>query len=90
MNNKTQLVILFTLLTVVSISALTYFSNSDGEVVIEAEEVPAVTIKSTESTSTTQLVENFPFPDESLQDFIVNIYTSNITNCKTKIELAYS
>jgi len=89
-NNKTQLVILFTLLTVVSISALTYFSNSDGEVVIAAEEVPTVTIESTESTSTTQLVENFPFPDESLQDFIVNIYTSNITNCKTKIELAYS
>ena len=90
MNNKTQLVILFTLLTAVAISALSYFSNSENEVGVSVEEVPTETVKPLESTSTTQLIEKFPFPDESLQDFINQIYTKNITNCKTKIEFTYS
>ena len=90
MNNKTQLVILFTLLTAVAISALSYFSNSENEVDVSAEVVPTETVKSLESTSTTQLIEKFPFPDESLQDFINQIYTKNITSCKTKIEFTYS
>ena len=90
MNNKTQLVILFTLLTAVAISALSYFSNSENEVDVSVEEVQTETVKPLESTSTTQLIEKFPFPDESLQDFINQIYTKNITNCKTKIEFTYS
>ncbi len=90
MNNKTQLVILFTLLTVVAISAFSYFSNSENEVVVSVEEIPTETVKPLENTSTTQLIEKFPFPDESLQDFINQIYTKNITNCKTKIEFTYS
>ena len=90
MNNKTQLVILFTLLTAVAISALSYFSNSENEVDVSVEEVQTETVKPFESTSTTQLIEKFPFPDESLQDFINQIYTKNITNCKTKIEFTYS
>ena len=90
MNNKTQLVILFALLTAVAISALSYFSNSENEVDVSVEEVQTETVKPLESTSTTQLIEKFPFPDESLQDFINQIYTKNITNCKTKIEFTYS
>ncbi|MDG1740697.1 MAG: DUF3152 domain-containing protein [Candidatus Actinomarina sp.] len=90
MNNKTQLVILFTLLTAVAISALSYFSNSENEVDVSVEEVQTETVKPFESTSTTQLIEKFPFPDESLQDFINQIYTKNITSCKTKIEFTYS
>ena len=90
MNNKKQLVILFTVLTVVAISALSYFSNSENEVDVSVEEVQTETVKPLESTSTTQLIEKFPFPDESLQDFINQIYTKNITNCKTKIEFTYS
>ena len=90
MNNKTQLVILFTLLTAVAISAFSYFSNSENEVVVLVEEIPTETVKPLENTSTTQLIEKFPFPDESLQDFINQIYTKNITNCKTKIEFTYS
>jgi len=90
MNNKKQLVILFTLLTAVAISAFSYFSNSENEVVVSVEEIPTETVKPLESTSTTQLIEKFPFPDESLQDFINQIYTKNITNCKTKIEFTYS
>jgi len=90
MNNKTQLLILFTLLTAVAISALSYFSNSEKEVDVSVEEVQTETVKPLESTSTTQLIEKFPFPDESLQDFINQIYTKNITNCKTKIEFIYS
>ena len=90
MNNKTQLVILFTLLTAVAISALSYFSNSENEVDVSVEEVQTETVKPLESTSTTQLIEKFPFPDESLQDFINQIYTKNITSCKTKIEFTYS
>ena len=90
MNNKTQLVILFTLLTAVAISALSYFSNSENEVVVSVEEIPTEPVKPLENTSTTQLIEKFPFPDESLQDFINQIYTKNITNCKTKIEFTYS
>ena len=90
MNNKTQLVILFTLLTAVAISAFSYFSNSENEVVVSVEEIPTEPVKPLENTSTTQLIEKFPFPDESLQDFINQIYTKNITNCKTKIEFTYS
>ena len=90
MNNKTQLVILFTLLTAVAISAFSYFSNSENEVVVSVEEIPTETVKPLENTSTTQLIEKFPFPDESLQDFINQIYTKNITNCKTKFEFTYS
>ena len=90
MNNKTQLLILFTLLTAVAISAFSYFSNSENEVVVSVEEIPTETVKPLENTSTTQLIEKFPFPDESLQDFINQIYTKNITNCKTKIEFTYS
>ena len=90
MNNKTQLVLLFTLLTAVAISALSYFSNSENEVDVSVEEVQTETVKPFESTSTTQLIEKFPFPDESLQDFINQIYTKNITSCKTKIEFTYS
>ena len=90
MNNKTQLVILFTLLTAVAISAFSYFSNSENEVVVSVEEIATETLKPLENTSTTQLIEKFPFPDESLQDFINQIYTKNITNCKTKIEFTYS
>ena len=90
MNNKTQLVILFTLLTAVAISAFSYFSNSENEVVVSVEEILTETVKPLENTSTTQLIEKFPFPDESLQDFINQIYTKNITNCKTKIEFTYS
>jgi len=90
MNNKKQLVILFTLLTAVAISAFSYFSNSENEVVVSVEELPTETVKPLENTSTTQLIEKFPFPDESLQDFINQIYTKNITNCKTKIEFTYS
>mgnify|MGYP001484917862 FL=1 len=90
MNNKTQLVILFTLLTAVAISAFSYFSDSENEVVVSVEEIPTETVKPLENTSTTQLIEKFPFPDESLQDFINQIYTKNITNCKTKIEFTYS
>jgi len=90
MNNKKQLVILFTLLTAVAISAFSYFSNSENEVVVSVEEIPTETFKPLENTSTTQLIEKFPFPDESLQDFINQIYTKNITNCKTKIEFTYS
>ena len=90
MNNKKQLVILFTLLTAVAISAFSYFSNSENEVVVSVEEIPTETLKPLENTSTTQLIEKFPFPDESLQDFINQIYTKNITNCKTKIEFTYS
>ena len=90
MNNKTQLVILFTLLTAVAISAFSYFSNSENEVVVSVEEIPTETVKPLENTSTTQIIEKFPFPDESLQDFINQIYTKNITNCKTKIEFTYS
>ena len=90
MNNKTQLIILFTVLTAVAISALSYFSNSENEVDVSVEEVQTETVKPFESTSTTQLIEKFPFPDESLQDFINQIYTKNITNCKTKIEFTYS
>ena len=90
MNNKKQLVILFTLLTAVAISAFSYFSNSENEVVVLVEEIPTETVKPLENTSTTQLIEKFPFPDESLQDFINQIYTKNITNCKTKIEFTYS
>ena len=90
MNYKTQLLILFTLLTAVAISALSYFSNSEKEVDVLVEEVQTETVKPLESTSTTQLIEKFPFPDESLQDFINQIYTKNITNCKTKIEFTYS
>jgi hypothetical protein len=90
MNNKTQLVILFTLLTAVAISAFSYFSNSENEVVVSVEEIPTETVKPLENTSTTQLIEKFPFPDESLQDFINQIYAKNITNCKTKIEFTYS
>ena len=90
MNNKTQLVILFTLLTAVAISALSYFSNSENEVDVSVEKVQTETVKPFESTSTTQLIEKFPFPDESLQDFINQIYTKNITSCKTKIEFTYS
>ena len=90
MNNKTQLVMLFTLLTVVAISAFSYFSNSENEVVVSVEEIPTETVKPLENTSTTQIIEKFPFPDESLQDFINQIYTKNITNCKTKIEFTYS
>ncbi len=90
MNNKTQLVILFTVLTAVAISAFSYFSNSENEVVVSVEEIPTETVKPLENTSTTQLIEKFPFPDESLQDFINQIYTKNITNCKTKIEFTYS
>jgi hypothetical protein len=81
---------LFTLLTAVAISALSYFSNSENEVDVSVEEVQTETVKPLESTSTTQLIEKFPFPDESLQDFINQIYTKNITNCKTKIEFIYS
>ena len=81
---------LFTLLTAVAISALSYFSNSENEVDVSVEEVQTETVKPLESTSTTQLIEKFPFPDESLQDFINQIYTKNITNCKTKIEFTYS
>ena len=81
---------LFTLLTVVAISAFSYFSNSENEVVVSVEEIPTETVKPLENTSTTQLIEKFPFPDESLQDFINQIYTKNITNCKTKIEFTYS
>ncbi|MDA9607788.1 DUF3152 domain-containing protein [Candidatus Actinomarina] len=90
MNNKKQLVILFTLLTAVAISALSYFSNSENEVDVSVEEVQTETVKPLENTSTTQLIEKFPFPDESLQDFINQIYTKNITSCKTKIEFTYS
>ena len=90
MNNKKQLVILFTLLTAVAISAFSYFSNSENEVVVSVEEIPTETVKPLDNTSTTQLIEKFPFPDESLQDFINQIYTKNITNCKTKIEFTYS
>jgi hypothetical protein len=90
MNNKTQLVILFTLLTAVAISAFSYFSNSENEVVVSVEEILTETVKPLENTSTTQLIEKFPFPDESLQDFINQIYTKNVTNCKTKIEFTYS
>jgi hypothetical protein len=90
MNNKKQLVILFTLLTAVAISAFSYFSNSENEVVVSVEEIPTETVKPLENTSTTQLIEKFPFPDESLQDFINQIYAKNITNCKTKIEFTYS
>ena len=90
MNNKTQLIILFTVLTAVAISALSYFSNSENEVDVSVEEVQTETVKPFESTSTTQLIEKFPFPDESLQDFINQIYTKNITSCKTKIEFTYS
>ena len=90
MNNKKQLVILFTLLTAVAISAFSYFSNSENEVVVSVEEIPTETVKPLENTSTTQLIEKFPFPDESLQDFINQIYTKNVTNCKTKIEFTYS
>lgn len=90
MNNKKQLVILFTLLTAVAISAFSYFSNSENEVVVSVEEIATETLKPLENTSTTQLIEKFPFPDESLQDFINQIYTKNITNCKTKIEFTYS
>ena len=90
MNNKKQLVILFTLLTAVAISAFSYFSNSENEVVVSVEEILTETVKPLENTSTTQLIEKFPFPDESLQDFINQIYTKNITNCKTKIEFTYS
>ena len=90
MNNKKQLVILFTLLTAVAISAFSYFSNSENEVVVSVEEIPTETVKPLENTSTTQLIEKFPFPDESLQDFINQIYTKNITSCKTKIEFTYS
>ena len=89
MNNKTQLVILFTLLTAVAISAFSYFSNSENEVVVSVEEIPTETVKPLENTSTTQLIDKFPFTDESLQDFINQIYTKNITKCKTKIEYTY-
>lgn len=90
MNNRTQLVLLFTLLAAVSISAFAYFSNTDSVVVTEIVEIPKDTVKPDESTSTTQLAERFPFPDESLQDFISEVYKANITNCNTKIAFAFS
>ena len=90
MNNRTQLVLLFTLLAAVSISAFAYFSNTDSAVVTEIVEIPIDTFKPDESTSTTQLAERFPFPDESLQDFISEVYKANITNCNTKIAFAFS
>ena len=90
MNNRTQLVLLFTLLAAVSISAFGYFSNTDSAVVTEIEEIPNDTVEPDEITSTTQVVERFQFPDESLQDFISEVYKANITNCNTKIAFAFS
>ena len=90
MNSKTQLSLLFIFLAVVSISAFSYFSNSDDEITTIIETVPEEEIIEEESTTTTLLIEEFPFLDVSLQDFISEVYGANIINCKTKIELAYS
>ena len=90
MNNKTQLSLLFIFLAVVSISAFLYFSNSDDEVITISETIPEKEVINEQSTTTTLSVEEFPFLDESLQDFINEVYESNIINCKTKIALAFS
>ena len=90
MNSKTQLSLLFVFLAVVSISAFSYFSNSDDEITTIIETAPEEEIIEEESTTTTLLIEEFPFLDVSLQDFISEVYGANIINCKTKIELAYS
>ena len=70
MNSKTQLSLLFIFLAVVSISAFSYFSNSDDEITTIIETVPEEEIIEEESTTTTLLIEEFPFLDVSLQDFI--------------------
>ena len=90
MNSKAQLLLLFVLLATVSITAFSYFSNSDDQVVIVGDEVPEEIEIIEESTTTIQSVEQFTYPQESLNDFINKIYKENITNCSTAIALAES
>ena len=66
MNSKAQLLLLFVLLATVSITAFSYFSNSDDQVVIVADEVPEEIEIIEESTTTIQSVEQFTYPQESI------------------------
>ena len=64
MNSKTQLSLLFVFLAVVSISAFSYFSNSDDEITTIIETVPEEEIieeeKSEEAPAEEQVKETQP------------------------------
>ena len=65
-NNRYQLLILFLVLTAVSVSAFSFFSNTDSEVV-EIEEQSENEILAEDITTTTQVEEKFEYQAERLQ-----------------------
>ena len=87
MNNKSQLLILFVFLSVVSISAFSFFSNSDDEIFQETNEELLKEVTAEEITTTTEAEKEFNYPDETLQDFIENVYTEKILSCDPMTEL---
>jgi len=87
MNNKSQLLILFIFLSVVSISAFSFFSNSDDEILQETSEELLKEVTAEEITTTTEAEKEFNYPDETLQDFIENVYTENILSCDSMTEV---
>ena len=87
MNNKSQLLILFIFLSVVSISAFSFFSNSDDEIFQETSEELLKEVTAEEITTTTEAEKEFNYPDETLQNFIENVYTENILSCDPMTEL---
>ena len=87
MNNKSQLLILFVFLSVVSISAFSFFSNSDDEILQETSEELLKEVTAEEITTTTEAEKEFNYPDETLQDFIENVYTENILSCDSMTEV---
>jgi len=87
MNNKSQLLILFIFLSVVSISAFSFFSNSDDEIFQETNEELLKEVTAEEITTTTEAEKEFNYPDETLQDFIENVYTENILSCDSMTEV---
>ena len=87
MNNKSQLLILFIFLSVVSISAFSFFSNSDDEILQETSEELLKEVTAEEITTTTEAEKEFNYSDETLQDFIENVYKENILSCDPMTEL---
>ena len=87
MNKKSQLLILFTFLSVISFSAYTFFSNSDDEILQETNVESLKELTTEEITTTTEMEKKFNYPGETLEDFIQNVYTENILSCNTVTEL---
>ena len=62
MNKKSQLLILFTFLSVISFSAYTFFSNSDDEILQETNAESLKELTTEEITTTTEMEKKFNYP----------------------------